>query len=71
MIKRAIDTVNGSGHDTTAYICECGKRWHLSGKEVSAKQTRTMKCVCGRTIVVKDGIVYGTRNPPPALRGTP
>ncbi len=41
-----------------AYLCECGKKWTFQKKNTLGK--RSTKCECGRTIVVEEGIVYGT-----------
>ena len=45
---------------TIAYLCECGKKWTFPRREASAKDPSTVQCVCGRTITVRDGIVYST-----------
>jgi hypothetical protein len=46
-----------------AYVCECGGKWFFARDEVNSKEARTLKCACGRTIVIEDGIVYGTGYP--------
>jgi hypothetical protein len=46
-----------------AYVCECGKKWFFARDEVDSKEARTLRCACGRTIVIEGGIVYGTGYP--------
>ena len=41
------------------YICECGEKMVFTREEVATKEPRTLKCACGRTIVIQRGIVYG------------
>ncbi len=41
-----------------AYVCECGKKWTFPKKNTTGK--RSTKCECGRTIVIEEGIIYGT-----------
>jgi hypothetical protein len=41
-----------------AYQCECGKKWSFTLKE--AATPATLKCKCGRTIVVRDRFIYST-----------
>ena len=55
-------------HHTTAYICECGKKWVFTRDEVETKEARTLGCGCGRTIVIQGGVVYGTGCPRPSSR---
>ena len=50
-------------HHAMAYICECGKKWVFTRNEVDTNEARTLKCACGRTIVIQAGIVYGRDNP--------
>jgi len=45
------------------YICECGKKWVFARNEVATKEAHTLTCACGRTIVIKNDIVYGTGYP--------
>ena len=42
---------------TIAYSCECGKKWAFPKTEANAER----KCPCGRTIVVRRGFIFGTR----------
>jgi hypothetical protein len=44
-----------------SYQCECGKRWTITPSETEPRTTLT--CKCGRTIVVRDGLIYGTIRP--------
>jgi hypothetical protein len=41
-----------------AYVCECGKKWVFS-KAVAAGKPAQHPCKCGRTIVVKNSLIYG------------
>jgi hypothetical protein len=41
----------------TAYICECGKKWSFSRSQLFG-ETSTIKCKCGRTIILDSGFVY-------------
>jgi len=50
-------------HHAMAYVCECGEKWFFARDEVNSKEARTLKCACGRMIVIEDGIVYGTGYP--------
>jgi hypothetical protein len=40
-------------------------------KEVGIKEARTLRCACGRTIVIQAGIVYGTGYPRSGSRKQP
>jgi hypothetical protein len=42
-----------------AYQCECGKRWSMTAEDATIN--KTMKCKCGRTIVVHNGFIYSTK----------
>lgn len=44
---------------TTAYVCECGKRWVFPKMAVPG-QKAMQPCDCGRTLVMENGIIYGT-----------
>ncbi len=46
-------------HEKVVYQCECGKKWTFTIKEAGTELT--MKCACGRSIVVKNGFVYSTK----------
>ena len=50
-------------HETTnvvmAYLCACGKKWSIARKTGRDANT-SFRCECGRTIVVYDGVVYGS-----------
>jgi hypothetical protein len=46
-----------------AYICECGEKLMFTRDEVSTKEARTLRCACGRTIVIERGILYSTGHP--------
>ena len=52
-----------SVHHAMAYICECGKKWVFMRNEIATKEEHTFSCACGRTIVTRGGIVYGTVSP--------
>jgi hypothetical protein len=41
-----------------AYICECGKKWAFTRAEAS--KDSTVKCRCGRTIIVNHGTIFST-----------
>ena len=43
---------------TIAYLCECGKKWIFPRKE--GQGPSKVKCSCGRTILLRDGVVYST-----------
>ncbi len=49
-----------SAEPAATYVCECGKRWNFSKKDVGAKGSRTFQCVCGRKIVLERGVAYST-----------
>ena len=42
-----------------AYECECGKHWSMTAAE--ADISKKLKCKCGRTIVIQNGLVYSTK----------
>jgi hypothetical protein len=44
-----------------SYQCECGKHWNITPNEISTD--KTLKCECGRTIVVQNGFIYSTNKP--------
>lgn len=44
---------------TSAYQCECGKKWTFKKSETNADSTQ--QCTCGRTIVISKGAIYGAR----------
>ena len=44
---------------TTAYRCECGKKWTFKNSDLTADSTQP--CNCGRTIMVYKGGIFGTR----------
>lgn len=50
-------------HHAMAYICECGEKLVFTREEVATKEARTLRCACGRTIVIQRGIVYGAGHP--------
>jgi predicted SprT family Zn-dependent metalloprotease len=52
-----------SVHHAMAYICECGKKWVSMRNEIATTEEHIFSCDCGRTIVTRDGIVYGTGSP--------
>jgi len=58
-------------HHAMAYICECGEKWVFTRNEVDIKEARTLRCACGRTIVIQSGIVYGTGYPRSGSRKQP
>lgn len=43
-----------------AFLCQCGKKWRIPRKPGG---NTTFKCVCGRTVVVHNGIVYSGDKP--------
>jgi hypothetical protein len=43
---------------TTAYICECGKKWVFSKADVAGTPAVQRPCACGRTLVVGKGVIY-------------
>ena len=46
---------------TFQYLCEFRKKWSFTVKEGSSNTT--VKCTCGRIIVVDNGIAYSTGRP--------
>jgi hypothetical protein len=44
-----------------AYLCECGKKWTLRSK--AAAKATSFTCDCGRTIVVRHGMVFSIGKP--------
>jgi hypothetical protein len=44
---------------TTAYQCECGKKWTFKKSETNGDSTQ--QCTCDRTIVICLGAIYSTR----------
>ena len=46
---------------TFQYLCECRKKWSFTVKEGSSNTT--VKCTCGRIIVIENGIAYSTGRP--------
>jgi hypothetical protein len=58
------------------YVCECGKKWKFTAKELVGNST--LECTCGRNLVVKNGFVFSTgrqrqrqsrKRPPDMARG--
>ncbi|HZT33976.1 MAG TPA: hypothetical protein VFA33_29060 [Bryobacteraceae bacterium] len=44
-----------------AYLCECGKKWTFRPKTIAKSSEFT--CDCGRTIVIRHGVVFSTGKP--------
>jgi hypothetical protein len=47
--------------NSVAYQCECGKKWNFTAKQ--AATPASLKCKCGRNIVIQDGFIYSTKKP--------
>jgi hypothetical protein len=58
-------------HHAMAYICECGKEWIFTRKEVDTEEAHTQACLCGRTLVIQRSVVYGRDNPRSGSRKQP
>jgi hypothetical protein len=50
--------MSGNPQRLLAYMCECGKKWTFTLNDLT--EDKILKCRCGRNIVVRKGIVYGT-----------
>jgi hypothetical protein len=44
---------------TTAYFCECGKKWDFLKEEAATERILTRRCSCGRTIILWKSAIYG------------
>jgi hypothetical protein len=44
--------------DGVAYLCECGKHWSMTAED--AATDKTLKCKCGRIIIVHSGCIYSS-----------
>ena len=50
--------MSGKPEETSAYMCECGKKWEFTPSERA--EDKALKCRCGRSVVIRNGSVYGT-----------
>jgi hypothetical protein len=52
--------MSGDAQRVLAYMCECGKKWTFTLSDLT--EEKSLKCRCGRNIVIRNGIVYGTEH---------
>jgi hypothetical protein len=45
------------GQRSLSYVCECGKNWKLQNEPKES----LLSCPCGRKIIYRGGVAYGTR----------
>ena len=57
--RPAKEAANEAASTAMVYICECGRRWKMPGKDASPRGGGTSWiCMCARRLSMRNGIIF-------------